>query len=201
MMSPVINKSFLFSLIKGFPSDIGGFHSWLRPPVYKKDPIQRDEVSWFHPISPAFHRPVSAAPVSAFGCIGPPGRTYFFQSCSSEMHFPFLSVSASTVRTRFSVFRKVLFSSSPVMKICPRAGSARDMVDTGPSGPVPILLLKVLRFLRIEFLYPFCQNLAKPVWSLSVCNLTSCKTGETQEKRCPGTAGSLPDPIPVRSVS
>lgn len=32
-----------------------------------------------------------------------------------------------------------------------------------PSGPVPILLLKVLRFLRIEFLYPFCQNLAKPV--------------------------------------
>ena len=82
-----------------------------------------------------------------------------------------------------------------------RAGSARDMVDTGPSGPVPILLLKVLRFLRIEFLYPFCQNLAKPVRSLSVCNLTSCKTGETPEKRCPGTAGSLPDPILVRSVS
>lgn len=94
---------------------------------------------------------------------GHPAGPTFFQSCSSEMHFPFLSVSASTVRTRFSVFRKVLFSSSPVIKICPRAGSARDMVDTGPSGPVPILLLKVLRFLRIEFLYPFCQNLAKPV--------------------------------------
>ena len=70
------------------------------------------------------------------GCNGPPGRTYFFQSCSSEMHFPFLSVSAFTVRTRFSVFRKVLFSSSPAVKnvlckICPRAGWARDMVDTG----------------------------------------------------------------------
>ena len=117
--------------------------------------------------STQFHRPFTgqsqrhrSVPSAVSG--RPAGPT-FFQSCSSEMHFPFLSVSASTVRTRFSVFRKVLFSSSPVMKICPRAGSARDMVNTGPSGPVPILLLKVLRFLRIEFLYPFCQNLAKPV--------------------------------------
>lgn len=149
-------------MVKGFPSDIGGFHSWLRPPVYKRPhPKGRGLV-----IPPNFTG-LSQASLSGTGqCLWlyrAARQDLLFQSCSSEMHFPFLSVSASTVRTRFSVFRKVLFSSSPVMKICPRAGSARDMVDTGPSGPVPILLLKVLRFLRIEFLYPFCQNLAKPV--------------------------------------
>ena len=68
------------------------------------------------------------------------------------------------IRIRFhcpdSLFR---FQKGTLFIIACYENMSRDMVDTGPSGPVPILLLKVLRFLRIEFLYPFCQNLAKPV--------------------------------------
>ena len=42
-----------------------------------------------------------------------PGRpTMFFGPPNSEMHFTSLSISASTLRTRFAVFRTLLFSSS-----------------------------------------------------------------------------------------
>lgn len=42
-----------------------------------------------------------------------PGRpTISFGPPNSEMHFTSLSISASTLRTRFAVFRTLLFSSS-----------------------------------------------------------------------------------------
>ena len=52
------------------------------------------------------------------------------------MHFPFLSVSAFTVRTRLTVFRKVLFSSLPFginvsLEICRRGFPPRRIADTG----------------------------------------------------------------------
>ena len=52
------------------------------------------------------------------------------------MHFPSLSVSAFTVRTRLTVFRKVLFSSLPFginvsLEICRRGFPPRRMADTG----------------------------------------------------------------------
>lgn len=37
---------------------------------------------------------------------------YHFSPSNSEMHFSFLSISALTIRTRFAVFRRLLFSSS-----------------------------------------------------------------------------------------
>ena len=117
--------------------------------------------------STQFHRPFTgqsqrhrSVPSAVSG--RPAGPTFFnpaAQKCTSPSYPYPLPLSGLA----WPSSECLLFSSSPVMKICPRAGSARDMVDTGPSGPVPILLLKVLRFLRIEFLYPFCQNLAKPV--------------------------------------
>ena len=102
-------------------------HRLISFPDIKKTPSKgtRSRVSTqFHqPLSAGLCRhvvcPCAVTGVSRYGLLQ-------FRLIGSEMHFPFLSVSASTVRTRFSVFEKVLsFFLACVdefLKICPPAG-------------------------------------------------------------------------------
>lgn len=82
----------------------------------KKLPSLRDESLRFV-FPPNFIRPSPDIPLKVLSnpdpVSGVPGRTYYhFSPSNSEMHFSFLSISALTIRTRFAVFRRLLFSSS-----------------------------------------------------------------------------------------
>ena len=78
-------------------------------------PIRDESHSFVFP--PNFIYPSPDIPSEVLSNPGPvsgaPGKTYCcFNLPNSEMHFSFLSISALTIRTRFAVFRRLLFSSS-----------------------------------------------------------------------------------------